>query len=145
MPTVPPPPRYRVIERGRRLEVIDTATGEPVQAPTPGTPATRPGTARWPTWPEQQGFDGRALLTTHHWYDGKAPRRLLLDPGTVQWIGAAKAAALILAMGLVLLAVAAPAALVVLVLPLALLSSRRDALRQVATGWLDRFSEPPGV
>ncbi len=42
----PPPSRYRVVERGRRLEVIDTLTGEPVIAimrPRFRLPATRGG------------------------------------------------------------------------------------------------------
>lgn len=143
MPTQPPMPRYRVIERGRRLEVIDTRTGEAVKAAVMREPG-RAAASRWPTLPEAEGFDGRALLSTHRWYDDKAPRRVLLDPGTMQWIGMAKGMAIIAAMALVLVAIAAPAALAVLLLPLALVrSTTRRALRAAATGWLDTFTEAP--
>jgi hypothetical protein len=143
VPTQPPTPRYRVIERGRRLEVIDTLTGEAVKAaftPEPG----RAAASRWPTLPETEGFDGRALLSTHPWYDNKAPRRVLLDPGTMQWIGVAKGVTIVAAIALVLVSVAAPLALAVLLLPLALPSSLRDTLRRTATGWLDTFDDAPG-
>lgn len=139
-----PPPRFRVVERGRRLEVIDTATGEPVRAPAPARPEPR-SASRWPTLPEQEGFDGRALLVTHPWYDGKAPRRLLLDPGTIQGIGVAKAVVVGAVTLLIIVASLVPAALAVLLFPLALLRPTvREALRTAATGWLDGFDEAPG-
>lgn len=135
MTSRPPPPRYRVVERGRRLEVIDTATGEAAGGP----PATDPD-RRWPTLPERQGFDGRALLVTHRWYDAKAPRRLQLDPGTVQVLGWARGVAIVVAMTTVLVAIAAPAVLALFLLPLVLLGrSVRTAVRAGVTAWLDRL------
>ncbi len=81
-----PPSRYHIVERGRRLVVIDRwhgdkpdsttslarpATGNPVSTGTP-----RPGTLR------RTGFDGRAEVVTHPLYDRKGPRTLRLDAGT---------------------------------------------------------------
>lgn len=140
MPTHPPPPRYRVVERGRRLEVIDTRTGEAIRpSPVPAA-SERAGAGRWPTLPEQQGFDGRGVLATHRWYDAKAPRRVSLDPVTMQRLGLAKGVAIVGAMTIVLLAIAIPAVLAFLLAPLALLDRRpREAARAGVTAWLDRL------
>ena len=91
-----PPPRYRIVERGRRLDVIDTwQAGRP--------PMPRPGAAplRSPAMPARvRGmlprfttikFDGTGDLTTAAWFDDKGPRAVRL-PGDVMrplWIGAA--------------------------------------------------------
>ena len=83
-----PPTRFRVVERGRRLEVIDTQAGK-VPAPRvgkrapPNLPSARtdPGRA-W--WPEKIRFDGGSVWTTRRFYDAKGPRTLTLDAGTVE-------------------------------------------------------------
>lgn len=87
----PPPTRYKVVERGRRLEVIDTLTGQPASRPSvprslagerrreeaprgTSTPAlgARPATA------ESAGIDSDVFVT-RRWYDDKPPRRLRLN------------------------------------------------------------------
>lgn len=86
--TQPPPPRYKVVERGRRLEVIDTRTGKPAGShagPAPSErkrqdpllgPSPRNGEAprRSPA-----GVDGGTVFTTRRWYDDKAPRTIRLN------------------------------------------------------------------
>jgi hypothetical protein len=68
----PPPSRYKVVERGRRLEVIDTRTGKPAApgiAPSPsGQGGGKPGA----------GIDD-GTFTTRRWYDAKAPRTIRLN------------------------------------------------------------------
>lgn len=59
MPIEPPPSRYRVVERGRRLEVIDTRA-------TNGTPARRPAGGTRPPRGES-GADG--AFTTARFYE----------------------------------------------------------------------------
>jgi hypothetical protein len=91
-----PPSRYRVVEQGRRLVVIDTLEGEPVQriavpppempgehrremqappAPPPRRP--RPGAAPQPaaSYPGDTG----ASFVTARWYDSEGPRRIRLS------------------------------------------------------------------
>lgn len=86
MTTQPPPSRYKVVERGRRLEVIDTRTGERASshnAPLPlsggdgifltrrRVPPSRPagGTA---------GMDADTFVTKA-FYDAKAPRTIRMN------------------------------------------------------------------
>ncbi|WP_343519621.1 hypothetical protein [Sphingomonas sp.] len=78
-----PPSRYKVVERGRRLVVIDTRTGQPavrepvVHRPAPGSaPAARPIEAT-----AQSNVDdrsGNAVLVTSRLYDLKGPRRIVI-------------------------------------------------------------------
>ena len=87
-----PPTRYRVIERGRRLIVIDNWSGAPVTglpreqqarvdrlikalgAPAPG--AAPPQTPRPPLQPAPGAAGDPKVLTTQPWLDDKAPRRV---------------------------------------------------------------------
>ncbi len=80
-----PPSRYHIVERGRRLVVIDRWHGsKPGSTALPGTAANnlasldtpRPGTLR------RTSFDGRAEFVTHPFYDRKGPRTLKLDAST---------------------------------------------------------------
>lgn len=94
-----PPSRYRVIERGRRLIVVDTRSGMPVTglpraqhdrldrlakalrdrpsfAPAP-RPASRPASRPAPA-PALDGANPDQLLTTQPWFDHKAPRRVVV-------------------------------------------------------------------
>ena len=102
--TEAPPSRYRVVEEGRRLVVIDrweqgkrpapVSTGtladlapyEPgstssaiqapaLQAPTRESPGMAAGSLR------RTSFDGRAELRTHPFFDAKGPRTIMLVPG----------------------------------------------------------------
>lgn len=96
-----PPSRYRVVERGRRLVVIDNLTGQPATRDTPVRaaqslmPARRPIEAAAPS-----GVDdriGAAVLTTSRLYDAKGPRRIRLDDRLNKAVGGWVAALVIAA------------------------------------------------
>lgn len=79
-----PPGRYKVVERGRRLVVIDTRTGQPAtRAPAPVAPtAPRP-----PATPVEKtasrtidDSSGAAILRTTRLYDLKGPREIVMTP-----------------------------------------------------------------
>jgi hypothetical protein len=99
-----PPSRYKVVEQGRRLVVIDTWNGDrPVtrQAPradSPARPAT-PQQARAALRPAQRKRAGNAgmgvpdtVITTQPWFDAKGPRQVKLNP-SAQGLGLAVAIA----------------------------------------------------
>lgn len=135
-----PPSRYKVVEEGRRLVVVDRLTGERVKhqihekphrpdmpraemrAPTPA-PAPRP----------RQAGRGR-VFTTDSWYDAKAPRTLALDDdklGALMLVGGIATSIALFAFfffGLVALFVIGF---------LFLQKGTRESLRRGATGWLD--------
>ncbi len=119
--TEPPPSRYRVVERGRRLEVIDTRahpTGPPPRL-----------------FPRQTRFDGSGELATRAFYDAKGPRTIRLDSVSVGVIGRVKFVALFAAFGFVVAAVAMPW---LLAIPFALFSKAvRNPARDGITRWLD--------
>lgn len=77
-----PPSRYKVVERDRRLVVIDTLTGKPASAPGPIAPPDRQPTPDRPiTETEPRRIDDRSgaqVLTTSALYDLKAPRRIVM-------------------------------------------------------------------
>ncbi|MFL9839990.1 hypothetical protein ABS767_03350 [Sphingomonas sp. ST-64] len=89
--TAMPPSRYKVVERGRRLVVIDTLTGRPaspehgsVEAPAPrsrGKPPSTTGTRPVEELAARRIDDrsGAAIVTTSPLYDLKAPRSIVLD------------------------------------------------------------------
>lgn len=106
----PPPPRYRVVERGRRLEVIDTWTGAPATRTPPAQPTPRaatPSALRTVAMLLCVGATdakGRPLLTTIPAIDAQAPRTIALGPagirrvaGTTIGIAAATVALLVVA------------------------------------------------
>ena len=93
-----PPSRYKVVERDRRLVVIDTLTGKPASAPGPIPPAAGrdhpapPPVERPVTEAEPRGIDDRSgaqILTTSPLYDLKAPRRIVMGDRFNERIGAA--------------------------------------------------------
>lgn len=135
--TQPPPSRYRVVEQGRRLVVIDTQTGRP--AVSGHDPAPAPDTT--PLGPERIAFDGRAVLVTRPFYDDKAPRRLILDEGTARWLENARSLGIGAAVLAVVATVFTPALLAVLVFAaIALVNPKtRAAARKPITAWLDRY------
>lgn len=95
--TRPPAPRYKVVERGRRLEVIDTQTGRPASShasvPLVGAPKGRapersrdvlmgaPAARSSAEAPQRSpaGLDNGNVFTTRRWYDEKAPRTIKLN------------------------------------------------------------------
>jgi len=136
----PPPSRYRVVEKGRRLVVIDTRTGE---APTR---VGRDAVKDLPLGPERIAFDGRSVLVTRRFYDDKAPRRLTLDEGATRWLEGARSLAIGGAVLAVVLLIFLPW-LALVVIPVAALLLRRQgraALRALATRWLDRYDASAG-
>jgi len=122
-----PPSRYRIVERDRRLVVIDTWQD--------GTQP--PDTPQHPNSPFRRiAFDGRATLTTHALYDSKGPRTIMLDPGSAATLKGIRIA-LILAVPAI--AIAAWFAPILIVAPIVLLQrGARARLRAAATAWLDR-------
>lgn len=137
MTSQPPPSRYRVVEQGRRLVVIDTHTGRPAAQTRDAAPAT--DTA--PLGPERIAFDGRAVLVTRAFYDDKAPRRLILDEGTARWLETARSLGVGAAVLAIVAAVFLPALLAVLVFTAIALANpkTRAAVRKPVTAWLDRY------
>lgn len=130
----PPRPRYRVVEQGRRLVVIDTLTGAPAVRPQP-QPSGEGATAA--TGPERTAFDGRSTLVTRSFYDDKAPRTLTLDPGATALIEKGRSGLIAIGLFLAVVAVAFPW---LLLFPLLLIDRRvRAALRAPVTRWLDRY------
>lgn len=126
----PPPTRYRVVERGRRLEVIDTLTGEPVsRAPSA---YSRQGTGA--------GIDSDVFVT-RRWYDDKAPRAIRINHATrarllnLRW-GVALGVALLVALSFLFWPLA-----IFLVFALAAGPKLRAQLRAASTSWLDRLDQ----
>ncbi|RYD88754.1 MAG: hypothetical protein EOP61_32960, partial [Sphingomonadales bacterium] len=94
-----PGTRYKVVERGRRLEVIDTWNGNATVTTTRAEPAQRApqlnasaamesmsATRREPPAPIEAirapklDQRGRGLLHTKPWYDAKGPRQIVVTP-----------------------------------------------------------------
>lgn len=139
--TEAPPPRFKVVERGRRLEVIDTGTGESAASSRSSSSGNRPALS----WPRQVRFDGGSELTTHPLYDDHGPRTLLIDPGAATMIGKVRLGAVAVAIAVVVIVIAYPWLL--LILFFLLRPGWRAAIRKRATAWLDRYDEarPPSL
>ena len=136
----PPPPRYRIYERDRRLVVVDNwADGQPDRQMMMPVPVERTKTASGKL--ERIAFVGRTAFTTHRLYDAKGPRTLILDPGSVTTVNGIKLALACAAAIILTLAVVSP----FLLLPLLFLTNRklRDEVRRASTAWLDKFGRPP--
>lgn len=129
-----PPPRYRVVERDRRLIVLDTLTDTPR-----GQPVAPPPTATRSWLPQRISFDGSAELTTHPCYDDKGPRTIRLDPGSITLLGRLGLGAAVLAFVII---VAAAVTNAWVLIPAALLwnGNVRTRLRAAATRWFDRVA-----
>lgn len=88
-----PPSRYKVVERDRRLVVIDTLTGKPASAPGPVAPPDRaPPPDRPVAEDDPRRIDDRSgaqILTTSPLYDLKAPRRIVMGDRFNEKIGKA--------------------------------------------------------
>lgn len=139
MPGHPPPPRYRIYERNRRLVVIDQwAQGSgPVRSPVTfaGSPPTNPTPVGKL---DLIAFDGRTSFTTHPLFDAKGPRTIILDPGRASMIKVMKLALVVGAIGIVALVYFAPFLLMALVVLFQ--RKTRDQCRSAATAWLDRIA-----
>jgi hypothetical protein len=137
MTSQPPPSRYRVVEQGRRLVVIDIRSGEPAGRRRDVAPSdTKP-----PLGPERIAFDGRAVLVTRPFYDDKAPRRLVLADAAARWLENARSLAIGAAVTAVVLTIVLPSLAAIFVIgAVALANGRtRATIRSQITAWLDRY------
>lgn len=101
--TRPPPPRYRVIERGRRLETIDSRTGANISRERDAAPPSRSVRGR-PAAAVSDGRltrtlvallcrgerlpDGRYVLRTSASFDERGPREIAIGPEAMRPIAA---------------------------------------------------------
>lgn len=134
----PPPSRYRVVERGRRLEVIDTRQRGVARAPA--DPARRGSIAD--RLPRRIAFDGSARLVTARFYDDKGPRTIALDPANATIVRWAEIGLILVAAICVALVVFAPWLLVVI--PLLADKRVRQPVRAAVTRWLDTVEREAG-
>lgn len=138
-----PPPRYRVVEQGRRLVVIDrwregdATARQPGAAPAPG--ASLLGKA---SGFRRTRFDGGGVLVTRRWYDDRGPRTLTLGEGAATTFSRMRFGAIVAAMLLVLAAIWQP--LLVAIAGMGALSllneEARAPVRTRVTRWLDRVA-----
>ncbi|MBS0283626.1 MAG: hypothetical protein JSS15_04320 [Proteobacteria bacterium] len=131
----PPPSRYRVVERGRRLEVIDTrATAAPAARSAPATASS----SLAGTPPARSSAATGRSLTTMRLYDEKAPRIVRLDAAGAATLGRMRLLALVIAMAWLLATIWQPW---FGVLPLFLLARNGlgATIRRRVTRWLDRY------
>ena len=142
----PPPPRYRVVEQGRRLVVIDTRTEFPIRITSVAA-----GVAHRSTWTDRvartfslilsagaKTHEGHPIVTTKPFYDDHAPRELVLDPAAQRRIGAAVTALTIVA-GLTAIVVVPHPIVTVVLLPL-FSGVVQGRLRRRVTDWLDQIA-----
>lgn len=127
-----PPTRYKVVERGRRLEVIDTWSGEEV------TPLREGPEARRSASPSRDAPD---RFTTRGWYDDKAPRDIKLNfAAKARLTNLRYGIAIAVALLVVLSFLFWPFALV-LVFAFVATPRLREQLRAAITRWLDGFEQ----
>jgi len=136
-----PPTRFRVVERGRRLEVIDTQAGKAA----PGRRAETPrlvldlGKPRFRLL-EKLRFDGGGAWTTSGFYDARGPRTLTLDAGAMRMLRYAAAGLVAVVIVWLLLAMAIP---VLWGVPMLLLNPKaRETIRNRVTAGLDGLDSP---
>jgi hypothetical protein len=125
-----PPSRWKVVERGRRLVVIDTLSGEEAgPSPAVAPPST------------MISADKGSVLTTRAWYDVKGPRTIALDARAVALLGRARTAVVIGLAIWVVIGVTMP----LLFAPLLALGQVqvRGRLRDAATRFIDRLEPRP--
>ncbi len=165
-----PPTRFRVVERGRRLEVIDTVTGRAVDGKPGLNPAASSAGARRDDTPllldrvvEQSAdlgaafernlgglprttrFDGTVSFTTRAFYDDRAPRMVTLDPARAKILrGVAFAALVLLIITPALLLMLAWSSFPLLVVLAAVVFNPkvRERLRAGVTSLIDRYTDP---
>ncbi|WP_343527402.1 hypothetical protein [Sphingomonas sp.] len=130
-----PPTRFRVVERGRRLEVIDTQADKSV--PVRRAEPPRPVSGNMPRLklPEKMRFDGGGSWATDRFYDAKGPRTLTLDAGAMQKLRYAGAGLVALVIIWALLAANVPA---LWGAPLLLINPKvRQTMRSQMTRFID--------
>jgi len=154
-----PPTRYRVVEQGRRLVVIDTLAGRSVAPPAvtarpeifadrPRTmdaprPQPQPQSRPTPGTPEPRGRDaggeGFSFITAR-WFDKQAPRRIRIGTDAQgQLIGGLMVAIVVLIFLFALIGWP-----VAFVLAFVVFNAKvRDGFRTAATTWLTAIDATP--
>ncbi|MFN3774518.1 hypothetical protein BSZ14_10515 [Sphingomonas sp. Sph1(2015)] len=130
-----PPSRFRVVERGRRLEVIDTQAGR--TPPAHRTQGPRPMDGGKPRFmlPEKMRFDGGGSWATDSFYDAKGPRTVTLDTGAMQKLRYAGAGLVALVILWALLGFAIP---ILWGAPMLLINPKmRETIRDQTTRFID--------
>ncbi|MFM9827866.1 MAG: hypothetical protein ACKVOB_03855 [Sphingomonas sp.] len=131
-----PQSRYKVVERDRRLVVIDrwADSSSPMDQGTSEWPAAEPG---WqaPIALNKTSFDGRSTLNTLALYDNNGPRAIALDANSAALVNGVKLALAMAVLTVIVLAVTYPATL--LIVPVALNKAVRTPIRKRITAWLD--------
>ena len=150
-----PPSRYRVVEQGRRLVVIDTLAGEPVRpvtSPLPEMPggerrrrqAPRPVPRSMSSDRPEPGSraDGEGLrFVTARWFDNDAPRSIRIDRDGQAQLGMALLVLVVVA-GFCLTVIGWPA---VIVLGILLFNpTARGGFRTAATTWITALDRKGG-
>ncbi len=138
-----PQSRYKVVERDRRLVVIDRWAGRD-RSPEGGASNAQPAKRAWaaPIAITRTAFDGRSTLRTLALYDDNGPRTIPLDPGAAALVKGARVAMAIAVLVMVAAAFAYPVTLVIV--PLALNKAVRAPIRRQLTAWLDRVAAASG-
>lgn len=132
----PPRTRYKVVERGRRLEVIDTWTGEPASRATRVPERAADRSAMIEALPAKLDQRGRRILRTRGWYDAKGPREIVLNAASEARLRSFRIIGLVL-LGLAVLSGFVFWPILVFVGAFLLRGSPRAALRRGATGLID--------
>jgi hypothetical protein len=154
----PPPSRYRIVERDRRLTVIDTwAKGSPVAGEVT-IHRSGDGSSAGISGPNQSGqillrrlalaaclnaqdAEGRPLFTTSPWFDARGPRTFALGRSGVRRLGSTMLALIFAALIVMILAANADfAAWFAIVFVIAIFAGRGKPL---LTRWADRFASLP--
>lgn len=138
-----PPGRYKVVERGRRLVVIDTRTGQPATRearPQPPSLASRPLGLERESPRSIDDKSGHAVLTTSRLYDLKGPRRIVISEAATARMNRSIGR---IAVGLIAFAILATIFPLLLLLPAALLfqPKARAAFRTWMTARLDEADQ----
>lgn len=152
-----PPSRYRVVEQGRRLVVIDTLAGGPVhpvpaapempgekrrrmEAPRPSDrPAPRPSDRPEPRG-RYAGGEGPSF-TTARWFDKEGPRTIRLNQDGQTQLGIVLLVLLVVG-GFFVAIIGWP--ILLLLGFLALNAKARDGFRTAATTWLTALNANEG-
>ncbi|HVJ03552.1 MAG TPA: hypothetical protein VM662_15335 [Sphingomonas sp.] len=132
-----PPTRYRIVERGRRLEVIDTWKGE---RPTVPPPVAGRSKQRTPPLLRRLGASDGINFTTSALYDAKGPRTLKLNYAARARFGQLR---FVVAIGTALLVALFFYAWWLVPVGIALLANAntRSGIRAAITRYLDGFDQ----
>lgn len=130
-----PPGRYKVVERGRRLVVIDTRTGRPAthesRPAPPSPPVSLPAGIERESPRSIDDKSGHAVLTTSRLYDLKGPRRIVISEAASNRMNRSIGGIVIVLIAFAILALFFP---LLLLLPVALLFQPRA--RAAFRGWM---------